>query len=93
MDQLRNKKVGNFGLSGYGIYQAILSYIYSPINTDTVVLGNIPGDFERAPILFIKAFIMGVIDLNLCFISKMMDYLKLKISRALLEWIYGMNLT
>ena len=59
LGQLRNKKVVNFGVSGYGIDQAILSYIYSPIEADTVVLGIIPGDFERATNIVYKGIYYG----------------------------------
>ena len=48
LGQLRGKIVVNFGTPGFGIDQAILSYINSPVEADTVVLGIIPGDFERA---------------------------------------------
>ena len=46
--QLKNKKVVNYGIPGYGIDQAILSYMYSKVQADTIILGIIPGDFERA---------------------------------------------
>ena len=48
LGQLSNKNVVNYGVPGYGIDQAILSYIYSTIDADTIILGIIPGDFERA---------------------------------------------
>ena len=59
MGQFRNKKIANFGVSGYGIDQAILSYIYSPIETDTVILGIIPGDFERATNIVYRGIYYG----------------------------------
>ena len=46
--ELKQKKVVNYGIPGYGIDQAILSYMYSPVEADTIILGIIPGDFERA---------------------------------------------
>ena len=48
LGQITNKKVVNYGIPGYGIDQAVLSYMYSPIDADTIILGIIPGDFERA---------------------------------------------
>ena len=59
LGQFRNKKVVNFGVSGYGIDQAILRYIYSPIETDTVILGIIPGDFERATNIVYRGIYYG----------------------------------
>ena len=46
--ELKNKKVVNYGIPGFGIDQAILSYMYSSVKADTIILGIIPGDFERA---------------------------------------------
>ena len=43
-----NRKVVNLGTSAYGVDQAILSYLISPIETDTVILGLISRDLERA---------------------------------------------
>ena len=45
---LSNRSVINLGVGGYGIDQAILSYLYTDIDCDTVILGLISGDFERA---------------------------------------------
>ena len=59
LGQLRNKNVVNFGVSGYGIDQAILRYMYSPIETDTVILGIIPGDFERATNIIYRGIYYG----------------------------------
>ena len=59
LGQLRNEKVVNFGVSGYGIDQAILSYLYSPIKTETVVLGIISGDFERATNIVYRGIYYG----------------------------------
>ena len=59
LGQLRNENVVNFGVPGYGIDQAILSYLYSPIETETVVLGIIPGDFERATNIVYKGIYYG----------------------------------
>ena len=59
LGQIRNKKIVNFGVSGYGIDQAILSYIYSPIEADTVILGIIPGDFERATNIVYRGIYYG----------------------------------
>lgn len=44
---LSNRSVINFGVGGYGMDQAILSYFYSDIDCDTVILGLISGDLER----------------------------------------------
>ena len=59
LGKLRNKIVVNFGTPGFGIDQAILSYIYSPIETDTVILGIIPGDFERATNIVYRGIYYG----------------------------------
>ena len=48
LGKLSKRKVVNLGTSAYGIDQAILSYLISPIKTDIVILGLIPGDLERA---------------------------------------------
>ena len=55
----RNKNVVNFGVPGYGIDQAVLRYIYSPLETDTVILGIIPGDFERATNIVYRGIYYG----------------------------------
>ena len=59
LGKLRKKKVVNFGVPGYGIDQAVLSYLYSPIETDTVILGIIPGDFERATNIVYRGIYYG----------------------------------
>ena len=70
LGELANKDVVNFGVSGYGIDQAILRYMYSPIDTDTVILGIIPGDFERATNIVYRGIYYGGIK------SKPMFYFK-----------------
>ena len=77
--------------SGYGIDQAILSYLYSPIETETVVLGIIPGDFERATNIVYKGIYYGGNRSKPMFYFKDDGSYELKNQPA--EWIYGMNLT
>ena len=57
--QLSNKTVINLGVPGYGIDQAILSYKYSSIQSDTIILGIIPGDFERATKIVYRGIYYG----------------------------------
>ena len=49
----------NYGVGGYGIDQAVLSYKYSNINTKYVILGVISGDFERATQILYKGIYHG----------------------------------
>ena len=46
--QKTGKSIGNLGVGGYGIHQALLRLMYSGITADTVLFGVIFGDFERA---------------------------------------------
>jgi hypothetical protein len=42
------KQVANLGVGGYGLQQALMRFMFSGIDTDTVLFGAISGDFERA---------------------------------------------
>ena len=48
LEQKSGISVGNLGVGGYGIQQALLRLMYSGITADTVLFGVIWGDFERA---------------------------------------------
>lgn len=48
LGEISNKKVVNLGVGGYGIDQAILSYMSSEIETEIVILGLINADLDRA---------------------------------------------
>ena len=61
LEKMSKRKVVNLGTSAYGIDQAILSYINSPIKTDTVILGLIAGDLERATsLIYPKIYYQGL---------------------------------
>ncbi len=60
--KLENKsglKVVNLGVGGYGIDQAILSYLNSDINTNYVIIGIISGDFERSTNILYRGLYYG----------------------------------
>ena len=42
------KSVGNLGVGGYGLQQALMRLMFSGLTADTVLFGAIWGDFERA---------------------------------------------
>lgn len=46
--QQSGKSVGNLGVGGYGLQQALMRFMFSGITADTVLFGAIWGDFERA---------------------------------------------
>jgi hypothetical protein len=48
LEQKLGKSVGNLGVGGYGLQQALLRLMHSGITADTVLFGAIWGDFERA---------------------------------------------
>ena len=48
LGEISSKKVVNLGVGGYGIDQAILSYMLSEIETEIVILGLINADLDRA---------------------------------------------
>tara|TARA_B110000046_G_C12980331_1_gene393012 strand:- start:192 stop:1358 length:1167 start_codon:yes stop_codon:yes gene_type:complete len=59
LEQISNKKVVNLGTSAYGFDQAILSYINSPVKAETVILGLISRDLERATDLLYPGIYYG----------------------------------
>ncbi len=48
LEQKSGVSVGNLGVGGYGIQQALLRLMYNGVTADTVLFGVIWGDFERA---------------------------------------------
>ena len=54
-----NKTIINKGVGGYGIDQAVLSYMYSNVESDYALLGIIAGDFERSTNILYKGLYFG----------------------------------
>lgn len=59
LQQLTGRRVLNLGVGGYGIDQIALKYLYTRFWADTIIVGLISGDLERATTTIYNFFTGG----------------------------------